>query len=375
MAAKLEIATTAHSFEEVAFILSDYTLLRLVQRKQLFGGYSGSNYLVELDDGSIFVLKVSNGYSAEHAELMCRTASHLGKAGYKDCCLPISRINGNTEYEFVSTKEQTGTPSFLLTFVKGKQADKVMRETPNLAPTVMKEIGGGLARMHAAATGIDKDDAETLGLRWYEKNGGCCDVQDQYDGKVQAKIVACEKVQKHEFVEFYSQELAALRTEIQLAKNGKLPHGLTHGDPFADNVLVHAESGELAAFIDVEDFCVGPLLFDLACCAIGCCFKVSQIATDSRYPQVLDMSLFSALLTGYCENRKLEQIEKEHLIAFMRLTLLCNCCWRFVKFNVDSQDDVPEEVKNSYLELQQRIVYLHNPEVIRDAEMLLEDLP
>jgi len=393
--AKLHIASSTHSTDELSSILAEYTPAPLIAQKQLFGGYSGSSYLVHLQDDSksTFVLKVSNGYTPEGTEFMCRTAHHLGVLGYKDCCLPIpkrtefckdsgSSNNSDDEgdrdqYKFVSLKEQNGVPAFLLSHVEGNQADSVIRDNPLLATAVMRGIGGGLGRMHAASAGIGKTEALRLGLRWYEKDGGCCDVEDQFLGKISTKIMQ-SSARRHDFVPFYVKELKALRTEMQLVKDGTLAVGITHGDPFADNVLVNPDTGELSSFIDIEDICCGPLLFDLACCAIGCCFKVSSTGDedekDSRYPQVLDMSLLAALIDGYWADRRLPEVEKQHFVAFMRLTLLCNCCWRFVKFNVDSAiDNVPEEAKNSYLELKRRIDYLHDVDAVAQIERLLEE--
>ena len=121
MAGKIEIATTTHSIEDLAFILSEYTSAQFLKWTQLFGGYSGSNYHVYLDDGSAFVLKITNGYLAEHAELMCQTANHFGEVGYyKDCCLPIPRRqqhNDNQQQDqqrfwFLSKKGKKGVPAF-----------------------------------------------------------------------------------------------------------------------------------------------------------------------------------------------------------------------------------------------------------------------
>ena len=36
---------------------------------------------------------------------------------------------------------------------------------------------------------------------------------------------------------------------MQLAKDGKLGLGITHGDPFADNILSDPESGKLSEFL------------------------------------------------------------------------------------------------------------------------------
>ena len=119
------------------------------------------------------------------------------------------------------------------------------------------------------------------------------------------------------------------------------------------------------AFIDMEDVCVGPLLFDLACCSIGSCFTNANEDSEfnGKYNQILDFDLLSSFLGGYTADRKLPSIEVEHFVAFMRLTLLCNCSWRFIKFNIQ-QKDVPAEAKNSYVELQDRIKYLREESVV-----------
>lgn len=138
--------------------------------------------------------------------------------------------------------------------------------------------------------------------------------------------------------------------------------------------MSNPQTGELVAFIDLEDVCVGPLLFDLSCCVIGCCFTN---ATDSneggdKYKQVLDFDVLSAFLDGYCADRKLPDLEVEHFVAYMRLTLLCNCSWRFVKFHI-MQKDVPDEARNSYVELQERIKYLQEETVEEKIVKLLKD--
>jgi len=146
MAAKLEIATKIQlSFEDVAATLP--VTLRLLNQSYLIGGYSGSNDRVELDDRLVAVLKITNGYSAENAEFMCRTTNYLEQAGYKDCCLPIPKKDAGSNYQFVSTKEANGNPAFLITFAEGQQSDRVMRDHKHLTVTVMTGIGSGLARM------------------------------------------------------------------------------------------------------------------------------------------------------------------------------------------------------------------------------------
>lgn len=381
MGPKLEIATSTHSTSDLAPIVAEFSPSLLVDSRKLFGGYSCSNYRVDLEDGSTYCLKIADNYTAQQAELMCRTVHLLAtKGGFNECCLPVSKqemtkqkdeekATHEKSFQFVSLKEKDGVPAFLLTFVSGVQADKIMREQPALATNVMNGIGRGLARMHTAAPISGKTHAEVLRVRWYETHGGCCDVQDHVTGTMLAKIQQCQSVQEHEFVPFYKQELTALQSEMKLAQN--MPMGITHGDPFADNILGNPNSGDLEAFIDIEDVCAGPVLFDLACCAIGCCFD-DEPPADGSLAQ-LNMVRLEALLKGYCFERKLTPLEREHFIPFMKLALLCNCCWRFVKFNVQMADDadIPEEARHSYLELQRRIEYLQDSKIAQDINAVI----
>ena len=194
------------------------------------------------------MLKISNGYTYSDAEFMCRTAAHLGAVGYRDCCLPIPKMKQkrppfkNDAYVYVSQNEKSNIPSFLLTYVEGEQADKIMREKPELAQVVMRGIGGGLGRMHSSSSGIDMAKAQQLGLRWYETDGGCTDVQDQYCDKILEKIMADSDVNEHEFVAFYKKELVDLKKEMQLVKDGKLDMGITHGDPVSTYSYLHSVS-------------------------------------------------------------------------------------------------------------------------------------
>ena len=47
--AKIHISSSSHTQEELSSILSNYTTSPICSYKQLFGGYSGASYLIELD--------------------------------------------------------------------------------------------------------------------------------------------------------------------------------------------------------------------------------------------------------------------------------------------------------------------------------------
>ena len=87
------------------------------------------------------------------------------------------------------------------------------------------------------------------------------------------------------------------------------------------------EAGQFVGWVDWEDASTGPLLFDLACMCIGCCFRSEDNA--------LDLDRLRAILEGYSSKRAITPSEVRRFIPFMRLTLLCNCEWRFRNFNID----------------------------------------
>jgi Ser/Thr protein kinase RdoA (MazF antagonist) len=162
-----------------------------------------------------------------------------------------------------------------------------------------------------------------------------------------------EFVKGHAFVALHAAALPELLASMAAPD---LPRGVLHGDPFLDNMLasedgrdvylvrrsptihmqprqpevsVRAQAKRLARQVDWEDVCVGPLIFDVACAIIGCCYR-SQEGEDNG----LDFSRLRPLLAAYHRARPLAAAELRLLLPFMRLTLLCNATWRFRNFNV-----------------------------------------
>jgi len=59
-----------------------------------------------------------------------------------------------------------------------------------------------------------------------------------------------------------------------------------------------------------------------------------------------------SLASGYLGCRTLSADEVGLFIRFLRLTLLCNCAWRFANFNIDYREI--EGCRDAYVELQVR---------------------
>jgi len=223
----------------------------------------------------------------------------------------------------------------LLTFCEGKAADAVIESGVD-AHSVLREVGVNLARLHQVPCTTDTH------LRSYTLSGAC-NIGDHLAGKWKVLFRENEHTCRHPYVDFYERRVDHLSHLITLEG---IPCGIIHGDPFLDNILVEETTGSFKAFVDFEDACVGPLLFDVACCAAAACYK----------DNALDTTLLASFLVGYTSERRFTASEEEAFIGFMQMTLLCNGTWRFKNFNIDHRE--LEQCRNKHVELQDRIVGL-----------------
>jgi Ser/Thr protein kinase RdoA (MazF antagonist) len=349
---KAAVDFDSHTTEELQPLLADFGW-SLGSHKKLYGGYSGTTYAVtDAKTGSKAVLKLCNGYDRDWIDGQTAIQSHLQRGGFEGGCPPIPLAADATD--FVSMR-LAPVPACLLGFVEGQAADAVI-ESGVSSEKVLHELGGQLAALNAVKA--TKED----GLRTYEA-GGACEVVTHLiapDGVCQywKAVSTCEHTKEHPFLAFYQKRAALLREDMQVTG---LPYGIMHGDPFLDNFLVAAD-GSFAGFVDFEDTCTGPLLFDIACCCIGTCFR----AEDNK----LDLQRLACLLNAYCSNRMLEGLEQKLFVRFMRLCLLCNCSWRFRNFNVVHREVA--EARDSYKELQERIVALEDPTLAAAAQEVVD---
>jgi hypothetical protein len=304
----------------------------------------------------------------------------------------------------------------LLTYREGQAADSVIDAGVD-ACKVLYEVGVNLARLHQVPPAPH--------LRSFEQSGAC-NLGDHVADRWTPLFRASEHTAAHPFVPFYEARVKALQvrgrpsgcarrlsiaTSVfvngeqgraalsvysrailaalfrlepsqsglpircshtnsglavqELVRMASLPTGIIHGDPFLDNILVDAESGAFKAFVDFEDSCVGPLLFDVACTAAAGCYRP---AADGG-PDVLAMQLLRDLLRGYASARRFEEHEVAAFVPFMRMALLCNCTWRFKNFNLDHRE--VESCRDAYRELQWRIEDLEQAERVGEIDELV----
>lgn len=352
MTAKAEVAKETLSVAEVEALCTYFPVaLPIREHRPLFGGYSGTSIAVVGADGTKAVLKICNDYTVADATSQAAVAAHAAAAGFMGVCAPMLRKDGSG----CVFPRADGTPVMMLTWVEGKAVDKVLSSGDVDKATILASVGAGLAALHSVPV------SASTKLRACEKGSGACDVSKHISGELMRKMKGSVHTKAHPFVtECYMTECASL-TQSMGAEG--LPRGVLHGDPFLDNMLCDPKTvsattsathppfrmlmlsprvsqGELVGLVDLEDFCLGPLLFDVACCASACCF---------RDDGALDIRRLRALLEGYAAVRPLTPVERKHFLAFMRLTMLCNCTWRFINFNIDHREI--EECRNAHVEV------------------------
>ena len=513
MSEKAEIVVTSHTTEELKPLLNEFLPpeARILATTQLFGGYSGSNYVVDVrlpapaaaalgtsrTGGPVvqYVLKIMNNYTPETVNDVATLQQYLHAAGYTKGCTAYRTIRSTSTststtppgrvYDFVSSSpDPHGHFGCLLEFKPGRPVDKVLREEQAgrnrpVAQSVMHAIGIALAELHqvlhfdedevnglheevpavaavsaslstslsaknsstrqaseqlnctaiklqylqlastTSHTGTTTTTSSVVLLRTYLK-AGCCDVMQIAQHYFQRKLHDCpyDDVVTSRYVPFFLQRCDYFITHALQVAQQDLPCGIVHGDPFADNILcelpkttteatattpatttdattpVDATTPETnttaglpsVAFIDFEDVCIGPLLFDIAVCIIGSCFVTTTTTIpggtkedttvggkeeeeipaqpqqqEQEEEQVLDLHLLSSFLNGYTSVRALLPVEQDYLYDFLITGLLCNCTWRFVGFNIDNRS-IPQ-CRDAYKELQNRIVHIEHNEM------------
>ena len=356
MSAKEEVSKETPTRADVEALLAHWDFpFPLREFKLLFGGYSGTSVKVVGGNGVRHVLKICHGYEQADVEAQARVAVYARGCGCDEICTFYPLKASTSAFAFVRAD---GTPCCLLSWVDGVAADKVLSAGAVPASAVLHAVGAGLGRLHSVPPPAG---AGAASIRVVETNGAC-DVRKHLSDEIAKVFETSAAVRGHPFLPFYAAQLENLKAAWT---SPGLPRGVLHGDPFLDNIMLDPATGGLEGFVDMEDVCIGPLLFDIACCASACCFRADDNA--------LDMRRMRHLLGGYASERPLSPAERKVFVAFMKLTMLCNCTWRFKNFNVDHRE--LESCRDAHVELQERIEALEDDMTVGFIEAILAELP
>lgn len=373
---KVNVDINCASQEQIEALLQDWGLgtgtSSITEFHKCYGGFSGSNYACTLADGRRILLKCTNEQPRSDVEGQISALLFLRRAGdaAPSTCYPWPLKSQGVEGASNYISMQTGSPSVVLDFLPGLAADKVLAAHKN-EPAVMRRLLRGAAQALAKLHSVQLPSSAELQSSGIRDAGG----PDRYPGAdtaaacfvgQQAQFVtefaAAPTLGDHPFVPLHAQAVP----EVVRTMRARVPRGFIHGDPFLDNLLAHEESGDVVGWIDWEDVAVGPLMFDVGCAIIGCCYRSSS-GEDNQ----LDNDRLQEFLHAYNEVRVMQPTERELLVPFMRVALLCNATWRFRNFNLVHTGPQFAAAKDSYKELADRLVSLTIPDNVAAVEALL----
>lgn len=279
---------------------------------------------------------------------------------------PTNYPNAATDGSFVV--EHDGRRAMLLDYVDGAvPGAKALATREARASDILQELAATLGRLHQVSWPDDFQMMDGSKMRDIYVGFPVCNTGDLLRGDDLVKLEADERFSTHALVKFLRDNYASSH---DLFKR-ELPWGVIHGDAFLDNTLYRISQREddseeevckLAALIDWEDSCVGPLVLDLAVCVSACCFTAENefIADRMRF-----------LLRAYISQRPLSPSERESFIDFMMFGALACAFYRFCEFNV-RQPESDSTAKDSYLLMFQRAQLLTQVQSSSETPTLIQ---
>jgi homoserine kinase type II len=236
------------------------------------GGSVNSNFALHAEDGRVLFLRLYEERDLAGAERETEMLDRLAKAGVPTPS-PLRRREGG----FVS-------------IVRGKAAaafpwrEGQMRCQASVTTGDAFRVGEALAQVHVAGA---SEVAEEGRFRFVDLLGRLESVEASRDERFVALV----------------PRLRESLVRADAVRDRSLPHGLTHGDLFRDNVLWDGEDS-LVALLDFESACEGTYAYDLMVTVLSWCFGDD-----------LDPALARAMRAGYESVRVLGEAEKEALCS------------------------------------------------------------
>lgn len=292
------------SDEALSAFLADYDIGAPRAFKGIAEGVENSNYYLETDKGRFILTLFEKRADPADLPYFIALKRHLA-ANRFPCPEPISARDG----EALRTLE--GRPAVVISFLDG-----LSPRTPT--PAQCRELGAGLARMHAALKDFDQTRENALGpTGWLKLWKGRAAEADNLEAGLSALIQSDIDATVH---------ARAVSTE--------LPRGTIHADLFPDNAFFLND--RFTGAIDFYFACTDALAYDIAVCINAWAFE-----TGAEY----NYSKGAALIAGYESVRPLETLERETLPLLCRGAALRFFLTRLVDWT-DTPPDALVKPKN-----------------------------
>ncbi len=279
---------TTLSSEEIADIVSRYTIGTPLTCEPLSGGFGNSNFKLTTTDGT-FLLKICNEKNLVELYKQITLLEHLQQHAYPTV-YPLMQKNGDALH--ITLKNYN---VMIYPFLVGS--------TPVPSPRVLSQIGEALAKLHHIPP-FDALPSFPMGM---------AQIQPFLDNVHTTEFAA------HPFVIWLQSELEWIVPELDKS----LPTGLLHGDLFLDNTLFDGD--QMVAILDFEEGCHDTFLIDVGMTIIGCCYsKEHQLKLESLH----------SFLDAYNTLRPLTDIEWDSLDCYVYYAAIAIAFWRFRQFNI-----------------------------------------
>jgi homoserine kinase type II len=251
---------------ELAEIVEDYGLVKLISSTGIPSGSVNTNYLLETARGK-HLLRLDEVKGELEVKRELDLLLFLRKHGFP-CPQPLADRKGRLY------RESGGKCLSLYRYSDGH----VVRPE-RLTSAQLENVGRVLADLHT----IGKSYKKGIDNRFsFER---IADVYNQVRGRLPS---------------YFKRIVRTLDDEVEYLQSyleGKLPKGIVHGDLFHDNILI--KSDKVVAVLDFEAACRGKFIFDLATAVNALCFDGEQY----------QLKRFEALIAGYEALRALSLAE------------------------------------------------------------------
>jgi homoserine kinase type II len=293
---------------ELAEIVEDYGLARLLGATGIANGSVNSNYLLETARGK-HLLRIDEVKSELEVKRELDLLLFLRKHGFP-CPQPLTDRKGR------HYREAGGKCVSLYRYYDGHTL-----RPERITMGQLENIGRVLADLHTFGKSYKKGIDNRFS---YER------VADLY-AEVRGRLPS-----------YFKRIVRTLDDEVDYLQNyleGKLPKGVIHGDLFHDNIIVKGD--KVVAVLDFEAACRGKFIFDLATAVNALCFD----------GQNYHLKRFEALISGYESLRALSLAEWDAFPNELRFSALRFTITRLRDFflnPVDEQARVNKDFREFY---------------------------
>ncbi len=228
--------------DDLAAFLADYDLGAVTAFKGIAEGVENSNYLLQTENGAYILTLYEKRVNAADLPYFLGLMDHLAEKDFP-CPVPVHGRDGQ------ALRTLCNRNAAIITFLNGVSVH-------HPGPDHCREVGAGLARLHLAGQGFERERPNDLSLTGWETLFDACEARAD------------------ELQDGLAQELSGELAALDEAWPDDLPTGVIHADLFPDNVFFLGDG--LSGVIDFYFACNDFFAYDIAVCLNAWCFEADH---------------------------------------------------------------------------------------------------